>query len=112
MSDQSQSKDIRWIQRFDNFKRAYARLSAAAALAKKGRVLALVDSNAAALAEVEEIAATPGLNELFIGPYDLSQALEIPGQVLDEKLLAAGRRVVAAVRAAGIGPLCRPSRIP
>jgi nucleotidyltransferase substrate binding protein (TIGR01987 family) len=34
MSDQSDSKDVRWIQRFDNFKRAYARLSSAAALAK------------------------------------------------------------------------------
>jgi nucleotidyltransferase substrate binding protein (TIGR01987 family) len=38
MSDQSQSKDIRWIQRFDNFKRAYARLSAAAALAKQRKL--------------------------------------------------------------------------
>ena len=34
MSGQSNSKDIRWIQRFDNFKRAYARLSAAAVLAR------------------------------------------------------------------------------
>jgi 4-hydroxy-2-oxoheptanedioate aldolase len=58
---------------------------------------------AAALEDVERIAATPGLNELFIGPYDLSQALEIPGQVLDERLLAAGRRVAAAAAANGIG---------
>ena len=29
------SRDIRWIQRFDNFKRAFARLSEASALAKE-----------------------------------------------------------------------------
>ena len=38
VSDQSQPKDIRWIQRFDNFKRAYARLSAAAALARQRKL--------------------------------------------------------------------------
>ncbi len=38
MSDQSHSKDVRWIQRFDNFKRAYARLAAAAALAKQRKL--------------------------------------------------------------------------
>lgn len=57
---------------------------------------------AAALDAVEEIAATPGLNELFIGPYDLSQALGIPGQVMDEQLFAAGRRIHAAARAHGL----------
>lgn len=69
--------------------------------AERTAVIAQIET-AGALAEVEEIAATPGLNELFIGPYDLSQALEIPGQVLDEKLLAAGRRVLAAAHANGL----------
>jgi 4-hydroxy-2-oxoheptanedioate aldolase len=69
---------------------------------ERTRVIVQIET-AAALDDVERIAATPGLNELFIGPYDLSQALEIPGQVLDEKMLNAGRRVVAAVRANGIG---------
>ena len=32
------SQDIRWIQRFDNFKRAYARLAEAAALAKQRKL--------------------------------------------------------------------------
>ena len=57
---------------------------------------------AEALECVEEIAATPGLDELFIGPYDLSQAMAIPGQVLDEKLLRAGRRILAAAHANGL----------
>lgn len=56
---------------------------------------------AEALEGVEAIASTPGLDELFVGPYDLSQALGIPGQVLDSKLLEAGRRVQAAAIANG-----------
>jgi len=69
--------------------------------ASRTRVIVQIET-ASALAEVERIATVPGVNELFIGPYDLSQALEIPGQVLDEKLLAAGRRVIAAAKAGGI----------
>src|SRR5438309_466616 len=35
MSDEMKNQDVRWIQRFDNFKRAFARLAEAAALAKQ-----------------------------------------------------------------------------
>ncbi len=66
------------------------------------RVIVQIET-AEALRTVEEIAATPGVDELFIGPYDLSQALEIPGQVLEERLLEAGRRILAAARANGLG---------
>ena len=59
------------------------------------RVIVQIET-APALAEVEQIAATAGVDELFIGPYDLSQALEIPGQVLDARLLEAGKRIIAA----------------
>jgi 4-hydroxy-2-oxoheptanedioate aldolase len=72
-----------------------------AAAAARTRVIVQIETREA-LENVEEIAATPGLNELFIGPYDLSQALGIPGQVLDEKLLAAGSRILAASRANGL----------
>jgi 4-hydroxy-2-oxoheptanedioate aldolase len=65
------------------------------------RVIVQIET-AEALDCVERIAATPGLDELFIGPYDLSQALGIPGQVLDEKLLEAGRRILAAAHANGL----------
>ena len=64
------------------------------------RVIVQIET-APALADVERIAATAGVDELFIGPYDLSQALEMPGQVLDENLLAAGRRILAAAHAVG-----------
>ena len=69
--------------------------------AEHTRVIVQIET-AEALECVEEIAATPGLDELFIGPYDLSQAMAIPGQVLDEKLLRAGRRILAAAHANGL----------
>jgi 4-hydroxy-2-oxoheptanedioate aldolase len=65
------------------------------------RVIAQIET-AEALFAVDRIAAVDGIDELFVGPYDLSQALEIPGQVLDERLLEAGRRIVAAGRAHGV----------
>jgi 4-hydroxy-2-oxoheptanedioate aldolase len=39
-----------------------------------------------ALDELEGIAAVEGIDVLFIGPYDLSQSLGIPGQVGDERV--------------------------
>jgi 4-hydroxy-2-oxoheptanedioate aldolase len=65
------------------------------------RVIVQIET-AEALDSVEQIAATPGLDELFIGPYDLSQALGIPGQVLDENLLEAGRRILKAAHGNGL----------
>jgi 4-hydroxy-2-oxoheptanedioate aldolase len=65
------------------------------------RVIVQIET-AEALDCVEQIAATPRLDELFIGPYDLSQALGIPGQVLDPALLEAGRRILAAAHANGL----------
>jgi len=65
------------------------------------RVIVQIET-AEALAEVEKIAAVPGLDELFIGPYDLSQALEIPGQVMDPKLLESGKRILNAAHANGL----------
>ncbi|HEX5379579.1 MAG TPA: aldolase/citrate lyase family protein [Phenylobacterium sp.] len=59
---------------------------------------------AEALAEVEDIAATPGVDALFVGPFDLSIALGLPPgdndgkPVFDEALL----KVSAAARRAGV----------
>ncbi len=49
-----------------------------------------------------EIVATPGLDAVFIGPYDLSQSLGIPGQVRDPLLRQAMTDIVALSREAGI----------
>jgi 2-keto-3-deoxy-L-rhamnonate aldolase RhmA len=54
-----------------------------------------------ALAEVEQIAATPHLDVLFIGPYDLTISMGIPEQFGEEFWSAVGR-VCGACRNAGI----------
>ncbi len=55
-----------------------------------------------ALEQVEEIAKLPGLDVLFIGPYDLSLALGIIEQFDNPIFWNAVDRVVAACKAAGI----------
>ena len=50
---------------------------------------------------MNEVAATEGVDLLFVGPADLSLALGVPGQFLHPKCLAAIDRVAAACRAHG-----------
>ena len=54
------------------------------------------------LENVEEIAATPGVDVLWVGEYDLSMSMGIPGALDDPRLHAAEDRVVAACEEAGI----------
>lgn len=56
---------------------------------------------AGALAEVEQIAAVPGVDGLFVGPYDLSLSLGRPG-VTDEQVVTAVRQVREVAGAAGL----------
>ena len=65
------------------------------------RVIIQIET-AGALADVEAIAGLAGVDELFIGPYDLSQALGRPGDVMHAEVLGAGQRVIHAAHAAGI----------
>lgn len=44
---------------------------------------------------VDKIAAIDGIDVVFVGPYDLSQDLGIPGQLGHPDLLAAGRTIAA-----------------
>ena len=55
-----------------------------------------------ALDQVEEIVRLPGLDVLFVGPYDLSLALGMIEQFDNPVFLKAIDRVVAAAHAAGI----------
>ena len=55
-----------------------------------------------ALSGLEEILQVEGIDVLFIGPYDLSQSLGVPGEVGHPKVTAAMERIVARARAAGI----------
>lgn len=56
----------------------------------------------AGLDHVEEIAATPGVDVLWVGQFDLSIALGIPGAFDDARLTRAEDRVLAACADAGI----------
>lgn len=50
-----------------------------------------------AVEEAARIAAVEGVDGVFVGPYDLSQALGLPGRLDHEVVLAAGTRIAADV---------------
>jgi 4-hydroxy-2-oxoheptanedioate aldolase len=71
------------------------------AAADTRRIVMIQVETRGALDAVEEIAALPGVDVLFVGPYDLGHALGVtPGPESPEVLLAA-ERTAAAARAAG-----------
>jgi 4-hydroxy-2-oxoheptanedioate aldolase len=58
------------------------------------------------LEKVEQIVATPGFDVAFLGPYDLSQTLGIPGEVTHPRVREAMRAVVQAARPHGVAVGC------
>ncbi|MCR4668598.1 MAG: host specificity protein [Clostridia bacterium] len=54
-----------------------------------------------ALENIEEIAAIPGIDGIFIGPFDLSIAMGIPGEFGAPEFLEAVERIKRACRKAG-----------
>jgi 4-hydroxy-2-oxoheptanedioate aldolase len=50
------------------------------------------------LSEYEKVADIPGVDILFIGPYDLSQALGIPGQIEHPRVLEEMQKIIAVAR--------------
>ena len=80
---------------------AFGRDAEHAARADEERVVMVQIETRGALDDVEEIAALPGVDVLFVGPYDLGIALGVaPGAATPEVQEAAGR-VAAAARAHG-----------
>jgi 2-keto-3-deoxy-L-rhamnonate aldolase RhmA len=55
-----------------------------------------------AVANIDSILSVPGIDGTFIGPYDLSMSLGIPGQLSHPDVLAAKRRVLEATLASGL----------
>lgn len=53
------------------------------------------------LENLDEIMEVDGIDVLFIGPYDLSQSLGIPGQTTHPKLIAAMEEIVSRAKAKG-----------
>jgi 2-keto-3-deoxy-L-rhamnonate aldolase RhmA len=58
---------------------------------------------------IEAIANTPGLFGLLFGPFDLSQAAGLGGDVTHPEIAKMQERVIAAIRAAGIDYFALPS---
>ncbi len=50
---------------------------------------------------LEEILAVEGTDLIFVGPYDLSQSLGMPGQIQAPRVLAKVQDIVSTARAAG-----------
>lgn len=51
-----------------------------------------------AVDQIDEIAAVPGVDMLYLGPGDLSVALGVPGQVEDSRVIEVAERIVAACK--------------
>jgi 4-hydroxy-2-oxoheptanedioate aldolase len=64
-------------------------------------MLAFQIEGAEGLRRLDEILAVPGGDVIFVGPYDLSQSLGVPGQIDHPEVLRAIERIAAAVRQAG-----------
>jgi 2-dehydro-3-deoxyglucarate aldolase/4-hydroxy-2-oxoheptanedioate aldolase len=73
-----------------------------AARSNRETFVAIQIENAEALANVEEIARVPDVDLLFIGPADLSQALDVTGQFDHPRCLSAVERIAEACAAAGV----------
>ena len=54
------------------------------------------------LENLDDIIAVPGLDVVFLGPYDLSQSLGIPGQVHDARVVDRIREATAEINRAGL----------
>jgi 4-hydroxy-2-oxoheptanedioate aldolase len=50
---------------------------------------------------LDEILQVPGIDVIFIGPFDLSQSLGVTGQISHPKVLAAIDDIICRTRAAG-----------
>ncbi len=57
--------------------------------------------NRAGLSCIEEIASTPGVDVVFVGPYDLSQSLGFPGKLDTPQVASAVDRALKAAQGAG-----------
>ena len=73
-----------------------AKLLDYAAMANEEIVVMIQIETMEAVDAVEEIAKVPGVDLLFIGPGDLSQVLEVPGELHHPKIREIGSRVLSA----------------
>jgi 4-hydroxy-2-oxoheptanedioate aldolase len=72
------------------------------ALANRRRLLVLQIEGKEGLDHLDEITDVPGIDVLFIGPYDLSQSIGLIGQIWHPRVVEAVEHVFATCRAKGI----------
>jgi 4-hydroxy-2-oxoheptanedioate aldolase len=70
--------------------------------ANRDTVVVIQIESKAGVEDAERILSVPGLDVVFLGPYDLSQSLGIPGQVDHPMVRSTMDQVVAACRRAGV----------
>ncbi len=68
----------------------------------EGVTVVLQIESAEGVRAVDAILEVPGIDVLFIGPYDLSQSLGIPGQTSDPRVFDAGQAIVTKAAARGV----------
>ena len=75
------------------------------ARANRDVLLVLQIESAEGVAAIDPIVQLEGLDVLFVGPYDLSQSLGIPGQTSDPRVIEGARTIVqkAGVRGIPVG---------
>jgi len=79
----------------------FSALNRDAYFAEANTALVILQLEGTHLAEYEKIAELPGVDILFIGPYDLSQALGIPGKIEDPRVLEEMRKIIAVAKRKG-----------
>ncbi|MDF2723316.1 MAG: aldolase [Paenibacillus sp.] len=82
--------------------------------ANEQRFVILQIEDPEALSTIDEMAALPGVDMLFFGPGDYSQAIGVPGEIHHPLVNEARQRVAEAAVRAGkyAGTLGRPDKIP
>ncbi len=79
----------------------YSALDRAAYFKAANQALVILQLESTCLGEYEKIADVPGVDILFIGPYDLSQALGIPGQIEDPRVLEKMQEIITVAKRKG-----------
>ncbi|MDO9515578.1 MAG: aldolase/citrate lyase family protein [Syntrophales bacterium] len=73
------------------------------ALAEANRELMVIThcENVQGLERLDEIASVDGIDLIFVGPYDLSQSLGVPGEIFHPSMVEAVSRALDAITGAG-----------
>ena len=76
----------------------FSALDRTAYFAQANQALVVLQLESTHLSEYAKIADIPGVDILFIGPYDLSQALGLPGQIEHPRVLEEMRKIIAVAK--------------